>query len=240
MPEEDLIKNKVGRWIAGDITLSSEPSRALKRWREIFGMSQTELAKSLKISPSVISDYESGRRKSPGIAVIKRIVDSFIENDRRHGGRVIRAFVHMFGDQLPTDIVLDIREFEEPVTGEEMCRAIDGKTVVGKELLDQRLFGYTVIDSIRAVVELSAEEFMRLYGLTTERALIFTRVTIGRSPMVAVKVRGITPGMVVLHGKLKRVDKLGIKIAESLRVPLVVSRVPTVKGLIERLRKISA
>jgi len=234
---DDATKNKVGRWVAGDITISSEPGHALKRWREIFGMSQTALAENLGISPSVISDYEAGRRKSPGVATIKKIVDAFIGVDDKQGGRVTRAFAHMFGTQLPPDIVLDIREFEEPISGKILCKAINGEVVVNGKLLNQKLFGYTVIDSARAVVELSAEEFTRLYGLTTERALVFTGVTTGRSPMVAVKVRGITPGVVILHGKVKKVDKLGAKIAESLRVPLVVSQVPSVKGLLERLRK---
>ena len=234
---EDATKSRIGRWVAGDITISNEPGRALKRWREMFGLSQTSLAKSLGISSSVISDYESGRRKSPGVSTVRKMVNALIEADENQGGRVMRAFAHMFGTQLPPDVVLDIREFEEPVTGEELCKVVDGTAIVDGKLLTKRLFGYTVIDGPKAVVELSAEEFTRLYGLTTERALVFTGVTTGRSPMVAVKVRGITPGIVILHGKIRKIDKLGIKIAENLRVPLVVSRIPTVKGLLERLRK---
>jgi putative transcriptional regulator len=67
---------------------------------------------------------------------------------------------------------------------------------------------------------------------------VFTGVTTGRSPMVAIKVMGITPGMVILHGgELKQVDPLGMKIAEILRVPLIVSKLTTVNDLLEGLRK---
>ena len=52
--------------IAGEITLSKDPGGSMKKWREIFGISQTELADYLKVSSSTISDYEGGRRKSPG------------------------------------------------------------------------------------------------------------------------------------------------------------------------------
>jgi len=165
------------------------------------------------------------------------VVDAFLELDEQQGGEVSRAFSHMFGTQLPPDVVLEIREFGEPTDGKTVCKAIDGNIVANKKLLDQKLFGYTVVDSYKAVLGLSAEDFRRLYGLTTERALVFTGVTTGRSPMVAVKVIGITPGMVILHGELKRVDALGIKIAELLRVPLVVSKLPSVGELIEGLRK---
>lgn len=236
---EETTKKRIARWIAGDIALSSELGRTLKHWREMFGMSQTVLAEALKISSSVISDYEAGRRKSPGAATIKKIVNAFIEVDERQGGRVMRTLARTFGTQLPPDVVLDIREFGKPVEGKKLCKEIKGDTVVNSDLLGQKLFGYTVIDSPKAVINLSAEDFMRLYGLTTERALVFTGVTTGRSPMVAIKVRGITPGVVILHGKIKKADELGKKIAENLRVPLVISRVRTVEGLLKRLRNVA-
>lgn len=231
------VRERIARWIAGDITISDNPGGAFKRWRERFGINQTSLAKVMHVSSSVISDYEAGRRKSPGAATIKRVVDAFLKLDEQKGGEVSRVFSHVFGTQLPPDVVLEIREFGEPTDGRTVCKAVDGNVVANKELLDQKLFGYTIIDSYKAVLSLSADDFKRLYGLTTERALVFTGVTTGRSPMVAVKVIGITPGMVILHGELKYVDDLGVKIAEILRIPLVISKLPSVKELIEGLRK---
>ena len=52
--------------IAGEITLAAEPGKTIRKWREEFGLSQYELADAMEVSHSVISDYESGRRKSPG------------------------------------------------------------------------------------------------------------------------------------------------------------------------------
>ena len=233
---EDPIKGRVARWIAGEIVLSSKPGNAIKRWRETFGMSQTSLAEALGISPSVISDYEAGRRKSPGASTVRRIVEALLKVDEQQGGKVAGAFTHMFGTRLPPDIVLDIREFKEPVSGKALCKALEGEVVANKDLLDRKLFGYTVVDSYKAVLGLSSDEFTRLYGLTTERALVFTGVTTGRSPMVAIKVIGITPGMVVLQGELKQVDPLGIKIAELLHLPLVWSKIFSTGELLEKLR----
>ena len=75
------IKHALSEKIAGEITLSSKPGRTIRKWRNVFGINQTELAKHLKLSPSVISDYESGRRKSPGIRTIRKIIEAFIEID---------------------------------------------------------------------------------------------------------------------------------------------------------------
>ncbi len=74
--------------IAGDIVLATEPGRAIRKWREEFGLSQHELAEVMDVSNSVISDYESGRRKNPGTAVVKRMVDAFLEVDLANGSPV--------------------------------------------------------------------------------------------------------------------------------------------------------
>lgn len=60
--------------------------------------------------------------------------------------------------------------------------------------------GHTVINSIQAITRLSSEEFYRLYGQSTSRALIFTDVSRGESPLVAMRVVTPTPNAVILHG----------------------------------------
>ena len=73
--------NQLASTIAGEIALSKDPGSSMKKWREIFGISQTDLAEYLKVSSSTISDYEGGRRKSPGVGVVARLVYSLIEID---------------------------------------------------------------------------------------------------------------------------------------------------------------
>lgn len=236
---EDETKNRVARWIAGDISLAKDPASSLKRWRNKFEIKQQTLAEKLDISPSVISDYESGRRKSPGVGIIKKIVRAFIETDEERGGQVTNAFANRFGMNLPPEIVLGMREFEKPIDGNMLLEAVEGEVLANEDSFDRKLFGYTVIDSPKAVLELSSEDFMSLYGLTTDRALIFTGVSTGRSPLVAIKVRGITPGAVVLHGEIEEADSLGVRIAKNLKVPLILSKVSDVEDLIGKLEKSS-
>ena len=84
--------NSLKQKIAGEITLAKNPGAAIKKWREIFGITQTELADYLKITPSTISDYESNRRKSPGIGVIQRFIEALIEIDTKKGGWVTNVW----------------------------------------------------------------------------------------------------------------------------------------------------
>lgn len=233
------MKERVMKWIAGDIILAESHGEKLRYWRERFGLTQTELASVMKVSPSVISDYEAGRRKSPGASTMKKLVEAMLAIDEVKGGAVLASISQVLGGQISPDIVLDIHEYERPVDGRTVVKAIAGEVVANKELLEREIYGYTVIDSLKAIMELSADDFRRLYGMTTERVLAFTKVSTGRSPMVAIRVMGIVPGMVVLHGEIKEVDQVGIKIAQLLKVPLVLSKLPTAQKLIEVLRQCS-
>ena len=230
-------KEALAKRIAGEITLSSDPGKTMRKWREIFGISQTELAEYLGVSSSVISDYEGGRRKSPGASTIRKFVEALIKIDEKRGGNVIKAFSKTIEGELPTSAILDIREFALPVTIADVVRAVKGEVVANPHLLERRIYGYTVVDSIRAILEMSSEEFLKLYGWTTERALVFTKVSTGRSPMIAVRVQGLKPAVIVLHG-VKRLDDLAVKLAERERVPLVVSKARDENELITGLRKL--
>lgn len=230
-------KEALARRIAGEITLSSDPGKTMRKWREIFGISQTELAEHLGVSSSVISDYERGRRKSPGAATIRKFVEALLEIDEARGGNVIKAFSRTIGVELPTSAILDIREFAIPVTVSELVEAVKGEVVAKGEALGRKIYGYTVVDSIQAILEMSSEEFLRLYGWTTERALVFTKVSTGRSPMIAVRVQGLKPAVVVLHG-VKKLDELAVKLAEKENIPLVISHADNETELINGLRRL--
>lgn len=221
--------------IAGEIAISNEPGNIIKKWREIFHINQNELAKAMNISPSVISDYESGRRKSPGTHFIKNLVESLLKKDVEKGGEVIKRFTI----ETHPDAILNIKEFSNPIPASRILDEVDGQIVGRKKAKDVLIKGYTVIDSIKAIVELSEETLREIYGSTTERALIFTKVHTGRSPLIAIKVTKPKPNMIVLHGlKPNKVDNLAIKIADSQGIPLAVSTIRNEEQLIENLNKI--
>src|SRR5437879_7122801 len=78
--------------IAGEIALSDQPGKTMRKWREELRISQTELAIHMRVSPSVISDYEAGRGTSPGIKTIQRLVDALLEIDQRTGQKLTKRF----------------------------------------------------------------------------------------------------------------------------------------------------
>jgi putative transcriptional regulator len=192
-PSDDL-----ARRMAGEIVLSDDPGATLRKWRDDFDISQTTLADQLDVSPSVVSDYESGRRQSPGIAVVRRIVEGMLDIDESRGGKHIRQYTRVLSAGFESDVVYDLQEYSTPVPIERFYDSIEATEVAAGR--QTTIAGHTVINSIKAITRLSSEEFYRLYGQSTNRALVFTDVTRGESPLVALRVVTPTPTAVVLHG----------------------------------------
>jgi len=219
---------KLSTTIAGEICLSKEPGGSMKKWREIFGITQTELADKLKITSSTISDYEGGRRKSPGIVVVARLVETLIGIDASRGGKVVKQLEKDF---KPESEAFETHEFFSAVTGPDFVKNIGGTCVANPlRLKETQIYGYSLIDSMKVILDVPVHEYMRIYGKTPERALIFRFVGNGRSPMIAVKIgrfsTDMKPSIVVLHGNVdpENVDPVAKKIAESEKIPLVVTQ----------------
>jgi putative transcriptional regulator len=215
--------------IAGEIALSSDPGKTIRKWREEFGLSQHQLADSMGISHSVVSDYESGRRKSPGVAVIKKMVESLIKLDEERGSPVISKYM----PEHKLDCILASDEFPIGVDMKTFIEALDGKNLVADQIPLKVIYGYTIVDSIKAILSLGSEDYMKMYGWNIERALIFTNVHYGRSPMIAIRAHPLTPAVVV-YQKPDAVDPLAIKLAGLERIPLVTTD-QEVETIVKRL-----
>ncbi|MFQ6080315.1 MAG: helix-turn-helix domain-containing protein [Candidatus Bathyarchaeia archaeon] len=228
------VREVLARRIAGEIILSSRPGATMRKWRHLFAVSQMRLSEKMGLSPSVISDYESGRRKSPGTRFVRRFVWALLAIDEERGGRFIREFERLTSS--PTTAILDVQEFPLPVQVETFCRAVSGEVVACSDEAKTTICGYTVVDSARAIETFSGWEFFQIFGATTERALIFTNVTQGNSPMVAVRISPLKPRIVVFHGAPP--DELAVKLAEQDGIPLVHSKAQSFDHLMKSLRRL--
>jgi len=117
-----------------------------------------------------------------------------------------------------------------------MCKAIKGEIVACSSSYVKEIYGYTVVDSRKAVETLSGLEYSQLFGATTDRALIFTNVGSENSPMMIVRISSLKPRVVVFHGV--KPDEHSMKLAEYDRIPLIYSSSPSVEQLIKSLRRL--
>jgi putative transcriptional regulator len=210
------MRDQVREKVAGEICLSDEPGRTIRKWREQFHISQQELSKHLGVSPSVISDYEAGRRKSPGIVTVRKIVDAFLDIDEKTGGQVLKQY----SLAAKTDSIISIKEFAVEVLSSDLVSKIEGENLTPAIALDKHIHGFTVIDSVRAITSLNSFDYLKIYGWSSQRALVFTGVRFGRSPMIAIRAHPLKPAMVV-YQKPEQVDELAIRLAELEGIPLI-------------------
>lgn len=217
--------------IAGDIALSDEPGRTLRKWREEIGVTVKELSRQMGVTPSVVSDYESGRRKSPGVHTIKRLVQGLLEVDARSGSRYASRWTTRATEAIPA-----MAEFDRGIPAKEFLAAIAGKPLTRKFPLDRSIRGFTVIDAMKAITELG-RDYLQIFGYTTERALIFTGVKYGRSPMIVIRTHPLKPAMVV-YARPERVDDLAVKLAELDGIILARTDLTT-DALVPRLERLT-
>ncbi|VVB69409.1 Uncharacterised protein [uncultured archaeon] len=128
----------------------------------------------------------------------------------------------MWGDILEMDSICSVCEYHDPVPLADMALKLNAAVIFGRT--DITIWGYTIIDSMKAIVEMLPDQFQKIYGRSTARALIFTGVRSGKSPMVAVRVSNLKPGAVVLQGLLPSdVDPVAIRIAKVENIPLLTT-----------------
>jgi putative transcriptional regulator len=218
--------------MAGEIVVSNSPGKTLRKWREIFQLSQKHLASLLGVNPSVVCDFEKGRRRSPGITTVRRLVETMVSYDRAHGGRVAGSMAGQQGNSAITDI----REFAIGLPIMTVVEAIGGEVIAGTEELERTIYGYTIVDALRAITTFSGANFGQMYGWSNERALFFTGVQFGRSPMIAVRAHPVKPRL-VCYIQPGSIDKLATKLADMERIVLV-STSESQEQIQQRLRQL--
>ncbi len=229
MSKSNHVQEQLTRRMAGEIVVSEKPGETLRKWREIFQLSQKELATLLEVNPSVVCDFEKGRRASPGIVTVRKFVEAMVDYDSSHGGKVVNT---MAGTRTNNAIV-DIREFTSGISIESVIEKIEGEVLAGsEEIIERPIYGYTIVDSLKAITTFNA--FGEMYGWSNERALFFSGVHYGRSPMIAVRAHPVKPRMVV-YVKPKAVDPLALKLADMEKVVLVKTDLDE-STIVERLR----
>ena len=214
--------------IAGNVVAAPDAGRAMRAWREKLSIKQVTLAEALGISASVLSDYESGRRPSPGVQFVRKYIEALVRLDEGKG-RVVSHLVSSEKDEA----ILSIGEFTSPVDASRILQELKASVLVG-DPSSVKLYGYTVVDSIKTIYALSGYDFYRIFGATTERALVFTKVGMGRSPLVAIRVSQLKPRVVVIHGP-QEVDPLAVDLARREGLVLALSSAPSEETIIASL-----
>src|SRR5579863_2091468 len=117
--------------IAGDVVTNDNPGDTMRKWRERIAVKQAIVAREMGISPSVLSDYESGRRASPGVGFIKRYVQALVKLDQNNHKLLVREV-----EPKDKSAILSIGEFDEPIRAGKLVEILAGSVITGSDKLD--------------------------------------------------------------------------------------------------------
>ena len=134
-----------------------------------------------------------------------------------------------------SECIISMGEFRNGVPMDQFIKEIGGTNLNPDKLPKKMVYGYTIVNSLKTIMLLSSNDYMKIYGWSTERALIFTDVHYGRSPMIAIRAHPLTPALVV-YDKPDAVDPLAVKLSRLERIPLVSTDM-SVETIVERLEK---
>jgi len=73
---------------------------------------------------------------------------------RVRGCNVLRAYENMWGDILGLDSICSVCEYQDPLPLADIARKLEAQVIYGRT--DITIWGYTVIDSMKAIVEIAS------------------------------------------------------------------------------------
>ncbi|HHE75685.1 MAG TPA: transcriptional regulator, partial [Candidatus Aciduliprofundum boonei] len=131
------------------------------------------------------------------------------------------------------EAIIDMRDFPYEVSVDKFMEVTEAKIINSEVEFKRPIYGYTILDSLKAILHYNSFDYLRVYGWSIDRALIFTGVHYGRSPMVAIRAHPLKPSAVI-YVQPHKVDELAVKLATIENIPLAVTELG-VKKLKEKL-----
>ncbi len=171
MPKKNILEhteeiNKLKQEIAGEIAVASNVSNVLKKWQNIFEISQKTLAREMKITSSTLSDYENERRQNPSIQFVLKFVNALINTDAKHNAHILKKLIS----------VQSLNGFET----KEFKKAIKIRHTEGlKEFVqintknpNEPMYGITIIEQ-EYLQNTEFQDTGKLFGKTNKRIFYF-------------------------------------------------------------------
>ena len=131
--------------------------------------------------------------------------------------------------------ILGMSEFAVAIPLKALAERLEAHPVSRVDV-HRDIHGFTVLDAPRAILSIDASRFVEVYGWTTQRALIFSNVKYGRSPMVAIRAHPLKPAA-VFFACPGRIDPLAIRLSEVENIPLLTTMLAA-SAVLERLEEL--
>lgn len=219
MPEQELFQK-----ILGDVAANEEYGLVMKKWRELFGVTQMQVANELGVKPSVISDYESNRRKSPGIVFIRKYVLALLKLKSSAAHEEIKKQI----DITKESNNLLIRNFTKPKPSSRIIRLFNAKLLTKNNdlLINGCVF---FLDNIsKLLTRLPTYKLLRELKKGGKYCYVFSNVKSGRIPLIMLSIlskfnKTAMPTLIIFQSNSFKMSNFAKKTAEKRNITLAVT-----------------
>lgn len=174
--------------ILGDIAANENYGLVMKKWRDLFNLTQSTIARELDIKQSVISDYENNRRKSPGIQFLRKYTKAIIklgkEDNREQYNKLINRFNIKYGSKGLVE-----GDFDKKLSIKQVLDLLNATQILSIKTSPEFTNYIFFSDNISSIIT-EEPSYKLLKGLKTKdkRVFIFSNVKTGRVPLIALKI----------------------------------------------------
>lgn len=155
--------------IAGELIISNSLGNTLKKWQNIFEVNQKTLAKNMNISNTMLSDYQNGRRLNPNIKLISNFINSLIEYDLKHKGKILKKLIEPKQEQN-----FETKEFKKGIKIKFIEKSDKIKHTNIKNN-NEIIYGITYLDE-NDLPDFDSKDFQKVFGKTNRRIFYISNV----------------------------------------------------------------
>lgn len=225
----------------GDIASNEKYGIIIKKWRELFNITQSKLARELNIKQSVISDYENNRRKSPGISFLRKYCISLIRIGKDDKNEEYNSILKMLNIKDKKRKLIR-GSFEKLKSNKELLDFFKAHQIIlpKKESYFKNFLFFS--DNVSSVLT-SFPSYKLLKNLKSDEktVFIFSNVKSGKIPLIILQIisklnKMNMPKLVVFQSEKFKITNFTKKYARKNNISIMISKlnVDKLKDLLDK------
>ncbi len=228
------------RFIAGDIASNEKYGIVMKKWRNLFNITQSRIAKEMNVKQSVISDYENNRRASPGINIIRSYVLALIKIAKKEHPREYNELLKSLNiDEERASLYRG--EFKTELNNKRIMKLFNATQVIApKEEYKFKEFVFFSKNISSIVTNQPSYKLLKELKSNTNRLFIFSNVKSGQIPLITITLLSKInhtdlPKLILFQSNKFKISNLAKRIAKSNNISIMITKMNN-EDILELLR----
>ena len=214
--------------ILGDIAANENYGIVMKKWRELFNITQSRIAKELDIKQSVISDYENNRRKSPGIEFIRKYTNSLITIGKNENRKEFDSIIEDLGLKKELNKLFS-GEFEKSLESMEVINLLNATQILSQQQASFKNYLFFSDRISNIVTKQPSFKLLKSLKNKKETVFIFSDVKTGKLPLIMLKILSKLnklelPKLIIFQSKGFKLSSFARKIGKNNNISIAVTK----------------